>query len=105
MPAARTTRTRATSKVVPAGSDSDFTFKSTKGDITVPSMASVEPTFAILEAVKANDNLAVVVETAKNCASAAAMKVIRQLRITEMDKFYSEWADFSGVGMGESPAS
>lgn len=105
MPATRTPRPRSTSKVVPAGSDTEFTFKSSKGDITVPSLASVEPTFGIIEAVKSGDNLAVIVQTVKNCADEKTLATVRELRMTELADFYEKWSAFSGIGMGESAAS
>ena len=108
MPVARSprpSRARATSKTIPAGSDSEFTFKSSKGVITVPSIASVEMTFDILEAVVANNNLAVIVKTVQNCSSPEAIAVVRQLGLAELDKFYTEWSQFAGVSVGESAAS
>jgi len=96
---------RATSPVIPAGSNGKFTFKSSAGTVVLPSLAEVEPTFGIIEAVKAGDNLAVIVQTVQNCAEPAALDIIRKLRFTELNDFYEKWTEFSGIGVGESAAS
>ena len=99
MPAARTPR--PTSKLIPAGSDSQFVFESTVGPISLPSMAASEPTFGIIEAVKALDNVSVMILTAQNSADAPNLALIRKLRFTELNKLYEEWAKFSGISAGE----
>lgn len=103
--APRTNRTRRTSPAIPAGTDSEFLFVSTKGDIRLPSLSSVEPTFNIVKAVRDGDNVGVMLATAENCASAAAMKTIGSLRFGELNKMFEQWAEWSGIHPGESAAS
>lgn len=85
------------------GSDDEFTFQSSKGPITVPSMAKIpfgvmrkarkesgtEQTFAVIEAI----------------ASPEALDLLDQLDVQEISRFSGEWAEHSGASLGESAAS
>lgn len=105
MAVARTNRTRRTSPAIPAGTDSEFVFKSSKGEIRLPSLSSVEPTFNIVKAVRDGDNVGVMLATAENCASPEAMKTVGLLRFSELNTMFEDWAKWSGVHPGESEAS
>lgn len=98
-------RSRAVPKVIPGGSDGMFEFESSAGVIRVPSQASVEPTFRILQAAKNGDTLGVIVWTVENCGDKEAVETIGKLRASELDKFYTAWMKFSGISVGESRAS
>jgi hypothetical protein len=108
------TRTgKATIKAVPKGpgSDDDFVFDSTVGEIVVPSLASApRPNqFELIEAMATDDEIRGNMRTTHLLLKAAAgeemFALIKRLPSGEDEQFMEAWVDHSGVGLGESRRS
>lgn len=100
-------RARTTKKTAGPGSDDEFTFSSSAGEITVPSLANV-PKLKGLEVmeIQAIEDPAVrqarmTVVLLQRAAGPAAMRVIAQLDMEELGEFVEAWGEHSGVGLGE----
>lgn len=106
MPAAKS---KAVAKRGP-GSDEDFVFDSSVGEIVVQSLAKAPKPNAweMLELeIETNERI----RNAKanmmmiKLASGDAFDLVKQLDVEEMGEFITAWGEHSGVGLGESRAS
>lgn len=90
-----------------AGSDEDFTFDSSLGPITLPSVTR-GPTpnaLAMSVAQMAGDKGTIVVLLTQAKAPPAMFALLCKLPNDELEEFYTAWGAHSGITPGESPAS
>jgi hypothetical protein len=85
------------------GSDEDFTFESSVGAITVPSMAMVP--FGVMRKARKESGMEQTFAVIEAIASPEALELIDQLGAREIAAFNEAWAAHSGASMGESSAS
>ncbi len=102
-------KSTAAAKRGPA-SDEDFTYDTSVGTITVPSIAKMKKPNAWqlleLETIEnprvrnARMNMMLI-----ELAAGKAVTLVKQLDVEEMGQFMEAWAEHSGVALGESLAS
>jgi hypothetical protein len=89
-------------------SDDDFTFPSSKGDVTVPSLAKApKPNAWTLMQIEAIENPRVAqarmnMAMLESAVPEAALAIIKQFDTEEFGEFMVEWGEHSGVSMGKS---
>ena len=91
-----------------AGSDDDFVFESTIGTITVPSLATTpKPNQFKLLRLQKNDKTGVLATDylLEIAIGREKMEELEGLEGDESTKFMEDWAEHSGVSLGESKAS
>jgi hypothetical protein len=100
-------RARTITKKTGPGSDDEFTYSTSAGDVVVPSLANV-PKLKGLEVMEIQAIEDATVREARltvvllhRAAGPAAMRVIAQLDMEELGEFVQAWAEHSGVGLGE----
>jgi hypothetical protein len=89
------------------GSDDPFTFKSSLGDITVPSL-SVAPkpnALAVAAAKRRGQMDEIVAMLTEAAASPEAWELLTTIPNEELEDFYTQWGRHSGITPGESRAS
>ena len=101
------TRKKAdTPAAVGPGSDEDFTFKSSLGEFTVPSIAvAPRPSNLQMLRAQAQNNEALAALLIFEAAAGDAIKIIDRLPAEEQDRFLEEWGAHSGASLGESKRS
>ena len=102
---------KKTSPALPAksaGSDDDFVFESSIGTITVPSLAvTPKPNQFKLLRLQKNDKTGVLATDylLEIAIGREKMEELEELEGDESAKFMEDWAEHSGVSLGESKAS
>jgi hypothetical protein len=85
------------------GSDEDFTFESSVGPITVPSMSMIP--FGVMRKARKEPGAEQTYAVIEAIASPEALALIDQLPAREIAAFSEAWAAHSGASVGESAAS
>lgn len=85
------------------GSDEEFTYESSKGPITIPSMALIP--FGVMRKARKLDGAEQTYAVVEAVASPEALDVIDLLTAREFAAFSEAWAAHSGASLGESAAS
>ena len=91
----------------PAGNDEPFEFESSAGVIKVPSLSSAKPPkgLEMLEMQAISDPVVrearLMIVMLQRTAGPAAMRIIGQLDVDEMEEFMVAWAEHSGSSLGE----
>lgn len=89
------------------GSDDPFTFQSSKGPITVPSLAvAPRPNQLRLTRAKMRGAIDEVVTMVTEAAcTSEQIDLLAGLENDELEDFYAQWGAWSGITSGESQAS
>lgn len=88
------------------GSDDDFTFASSLGEFTVPSIAvAPRPSNLQMLRAQAQKNEALAALLVFEAAVGDAINIIDRLPADEQDRFLEEWSAHSGASLGESKRS
>lgn len=88
-------------------SNGPFTFKSTAGDLVMPSLATLDPTLEMIEAIhegKSTDIIRTFVHAALPDGS-PERAIASRLRLSELSDLFTAWNAHSGISAGESSAS
>lgn len=98
--------------VVGPGQDGDFHYDTSRGPLTLPSLARLERTLDMVRAINRRDEAAIAIGFIDAAAGqqgdvlgAQTLAVTGPLTFTELNEVFLAWGKFSGITPGNSPAS